>query len=167
MITENLLSTEAGGQQGLKMTEGLWRKLRGGTEGAAVGAAGEKVAGVSKQGAGRGWEEGSGTKQGKIDIWEVKKLVRELEPGVNNHEFVVTGLARMLMKLYEHREAGMEPRLLFGYSGVKKKTGYRYVSLLRGKKYVGFIGARQKGKYILTEIGRKAMIGMQEGAAEK
>jgi len=92
------------------------------------------------------------------DELKLRNLVRRMKEGKKMKEPVVISLARMLCKLYEHREYGIEPATLFSYAGVKKVTGYRYISSLKDRNYVAFIGARQEGKYIMTSKGGEFVI---------
>ena len=91
---------------------------------------------------------------------KLKKIIREMTPGLIRRELPLLIQARMLMKLYEYRDYGIVPSLLFSYAGTGKISGYRYICFFKERDYVTFIGARQNGKYILTDKG----IGLIEGS---
>ncbi|HKR06442.1 MAG TPA: hypothetical protein VJY62_17545 [Bacteroidia bacterium] len=88
---------------------------------------------------------------------KLKKAIQEMTPVLKRRSLPLLIQTRMLMKLYEHKESGITPSLLFSYAGTGKISGYRYISFFKDRNYLTFIGARQNGKYILTDKGRKLL----------
>ena len=81
----------------------------------------------------------------------VRLQVRKVMSGLKQKKSVLDLQAQLLIKLYAKKDSGVAPQLLFDELGIGRKTGYRYISLFKEQNCVAFLGAKQNGRYYLTD----------------
>ena len=99
------------------------------------------------------------TKEERTDKETVRKCVLKEITTKRKHSGLIDSQTLMLEKLYEERELGITATALFKHAGMTAPTGFRNIGLFKRKSYVAFIGARKKGKYILTKRGLEMLQG--------